>query len=309
MKLYNKNGENLSRVMSDPFKLEKEIQDIVEKNTDPLFSLEFVKSEMSIDSFRLDTLCYDNESNAFVIIEYKRGKNFSVIDQGYTYLSLLLNNKAEFILEYNENMNGNLKRDDVDWSQSRILFISTRFTEYQKHSVNFKNIPFELWEITRFKNNTIGFNKLETSSSVDINSTTPDENSVVKKVSKEVVTYDEAYHLNKSSNRPEWVIELYHKLKERILELGDDVEYKFNKQYIAFYRIRPFTDLIIYNKGIVVMLNLKKGQLKDPLNKAEDVSEKGHWGNGDYRLEINGVDEFEYTMSMITYSYKHQAKD
>lgn len=303
MKLYTNNMGALSRVQSDPFKLERDIQTLVEHNTETLFGLEFVKSELQVESFRLDSLCFDRERNAFVIIEYKKGKNFSVIDQGYTYLSLMLNNKAEFILEYNENMDGNLKRDDIDWSQSRIIFVSPRFSEYQKHSVNFDNIPFELWEITRFKNNTVGFNQLETTSDVDINNTITDESNVVKKVSKEVITYNETYHLEKSTRRPDWIKELYFTIKERILALGDDVECKFQKQYIAFYRNRPFTDLILHNKRIVVMINLKQGQLKDPLNKTEDVSGKGRWGNGEYRTEVASLDDLEYVMSLIKQSY------
>lgn len=303
MKLYKKTGDKLEQVVSEPFKLERDIQTLVEVNTETLFGLEFVKSELKVESFRLDSLCFDRERNAFVIIEYKKGKNFSVIDQGYTYLSLMLNNKAEFILEYNENMDGNLKRGDIDWSQSRIIFVSPRFSEYQKHSVNFDNIPFELWEITRFKNNTVGFNQIETSSNVDINSTITDENNVVKKVSKEVTTYNEAYHMEKNTRRPDWIKELYYTLKERILGLGDDVECKFQKQYIAFYRNRPFTDLILHNKRIVVMINLKKGQLKDPLNKTEDVSEKGHWGNGEYRTEVASIDDLEYVISLVKQSY------
>jgi hypothetical protein len=91
-------------------------------------------------------MAYDNETNSFVIIEYKRDKNFSVIDQGYAYLSLMLNNKADFILEYNENQEKTLKRKDVDWSQSRVVFISPSFTSYQKEAINFKDLPIELWE-------------------------------------------------------------------------------------------------------------------------------------------------------------------
>jgi hypothetical protein len=75
--------------------------------------------------------------------------NFSVIDQGYAYLSLMLNNKADFILEYNENCKDTLKRDDLDWSQSRVIFISPVFNNYQKESINFKDLPFELWEVKR----------------------------------------------------------------------------------------------------------------------------------------------------------------
>ena len=40
----------------------------------------------------------DNENKSFVIIEYKIDQSFSVIDQGYAYLGILLNNKAEFTL-------------------------------------------------------------------------------------------------------------------------------------------------------------------------------------------------------------------
>jgi hypothetical protein len=65
------------------------------------------------------------------IIEYKRDKNFSVIDQGYACLALLLNNKAEFILLYNEKNMNPLRKEDVDWTQSRVIFVSPSFTTYQ----------------------------------------------------------------------------------------------------------------------------------------------------------------------------------
>jgi hypothetical protein len=88
-----------------------------------LFELDLVKSEFELHGFRIDTLAFDEESRAFVIIEYKKDRNFSVVDQGMAYLNLMLNNKADFILEYNESSNSshNLKREQVDWSQSRII--------------------------------------------------------------------------------------------------------------------------------------------------------------------------------------------
>ena len=66
-----------------------------------MFGYEFVKSELQLGNLRIDTLAFDNENRSFVIIEYKIDQSFSVIDQGYAYLGLLLNNKADFILEYN----------------------------------------------------------------------------------------------------------------------------------------------------------------------------------------------------------------
>jgi len=64
--------------------------------------LKLVKSQFAIENFRIDSLAFDEETKAFVVIEYKKGENFSVIDQGYTYLSLVLNNKAECVLAYQE---------------------------------------------------------------------------------------------------------------------------------------------------------------------------------------------------------------
>ena len=308
MKLYKPHSGSLQRVKTVPFKLEKEIQQLVEDNVLSLFELEFIKSELSYGDFRFDTLCFDKELNSFVIIEYKKGSSYSVIDQGYTYLSLLLNNKSDFILEYNETLDKNIKRDEVDWSQSKVIFISPQFTDYQKNSINFKNLPFELWEITRYTDESIGLNKISTESNVDINSTISNESSdgVVRKVSKEIIRYDEEYHLSKNKNRPDWVTELYRKLKNRILELGDNIEIRFGKQTIGFSNNKVFSDLILYNKGVGVVINLKKGKLKDSLNLTEDLSDKGHWGSGDYRIWLKSEDNLEYTISLIRQSYQNQ---
>ena len=108
-----------------------------------MFNLQFVKSELTIKDFRIDTLAFDKENKSFVILEYKRDRSYSVIDQGYTYMSLMLNNKSDFILDYNEICGASLKREDIDWSQSKIIFISPNFNEFQKLSVNFKDVPFE----------------------------------------------------------------------------------------------------------------------------------------------------------------------
>ena len=78
------------------FKIERDMQRLVENNLGSVFGLELVRgstknAEMQLKGLRFDTLAFDKEANAFVIIEYKNGTNFSVIDQGYAYLSLLVN--------------------------------------------------------------------------------------------------------------------------------------------------------------------------------------------------------------------------
>ena len=88
MALYNLKDQKLDFIKEVSFKLEKDIQNICEQNMLELLNCKFISSEFSIENFRLDSLAFDENTSSFVILEYKRDKNFSVIDQGYAYLSL-----------------------------------------------------------------------------------------------------------------------------------------------------------------------------------------------------------------------------
>jgi len=127
-----KNGK-LAFIEEVDFKLEKDIQKICEDDIHQLFSLEIVKSQFTFQNFRIDTLAFNPKSKSFVVIEYKKDRNFSVIDQGYAYLSLLLNNKADFVFEYNENKKKSLKRDDIDWTQQE-LYLYLLFSRSIKYN-------------------------------------------------------------------------------------------------------------------------------------------------------------------------------
>ena len=80
MNIYNFQRNQLYNLREKPFKLEKEIQNLFEYNLNLVTGLEMVKSEFSIKGKRIDTLAYDSQSNAFIIIEYKRDKNESAVD-------------------------------------------------------------------------------------------------------------------------------------------------------------------------------------------------------------------------------------
>jgi hypothetical protein len=112
--------------------------------------------------------------------------------------------------------------------------VSPQFTEYQKHSINFKDVPFELWEIKRYENELISLVEHQSSSNESISSISTDPESVVSKVSREVQIYSEEHHLE---NKNDMVLELYNKIKIRIIDLGD-VEIVPRKQYIVFTFIK-----------------------------------------------------------------------
>ena len=100
MPIYTNTKGQLNQVKEKTFKLEREIQSLFEENLGTVMGLELIKSEFSIKNKRIDTLAYDSQTNAFIIIEYKKDKNVSVVDQGFTYLSLMLENKADFIVSW-----------------------------------------------------------------------------------------------------------------------------------------------------------------------------------------------------------------
>jgi hypothetical protein len=303
MAIYSQ-GKSLQLIKENQFKYEKEIQQMVENNITTLLNLVFIKSEYSLNNFRIDTLAFDFETKSFVIIEYKRDKTFSVVDQGYAYLSLMLNNKADFILEYNENKHDNiLKKTDVDWSQSRVIFVSPSFTSYQKEAINFKDLPIELWEIKRFENNTVSFEQIQKTNAIEsIKTISKSSDKTVEKVNQEVKVFTENDHLQKADFK---IIELYEKLKGGLLNLDDNVNIQPKKQTIGF-RIDNaiFCDILILKKGLNIYINLKSGDLLDEKKIARDVSNIGHWGNGSYEIKLTDSENFEYILGLLKQSLK-----
>lgn len=301
MVLFSIKGEELKKVHRVDFKLERDIQNITEHNMSIIFGLDLVKSEFQLNNLRLDSLAFDEETKSFVVIEYKKSSNFSVVDQGYAYLALLLNNKADFILEYNESKEGYLSKNDVDWSQSRVIFIAPQFTKYQRQAIEFKDLPIELWEVTKYKNDIIYFNQLKASNTSESIKKVSTKSEIVQKVSNEVKVYTEEDHLKTTSDD---VKELYDELKDRIYNLGETIEIKPTKYYIAFKSNTNFVDFIIQKNQIKLRLNVRKGALDDPKNVTRDISNIGHWGNGDYGIDIIPGDDLDYLMTVIRQSYE-----
>ncbi len=296
MILYNNTAFQLQQVKEKPFKLESEIQKIFENNLQLIMGLQMVRSEFTIKNKRIDTLAYDKQTNAFIIIEYKRDKNYSVVDQGLTYLNLMLQNKAEFILTYNETLKDTLHSKDVDWSQSRVAFVSPSFTENQISASDFKDFGIELWEIKQFDNGTISINSIKKSTSAPSIKPLLENNDKLKDIKENIKVFAEEDHFNNGS---EASIELYEKVKASILNLADNIEIKPQKYYIAFKKGNNISDIEMQKKGLKIFINAKIGTLDDPKGLLMDVSNIGHRGNGDYQIQIVNDDDLEYIMSLI----------
>ncbi len=284
------------------FKNEKELQKYFENNLEQILGFVFICTEFTVGNFRIDSLAFDTESKSFKIIEYKNVKNHSLVDQGYTYLKLLLERKADFVLQYNTITKSALTINDIDWSQSRIIFVSPIFTQYQLNATDFKNIPVDLVKVTRYEKDIIDIDLIKKTSNVKIEEFGIENEQ--KEVNKEIKVYTEEDHLSKVSENTQ---KLYELIKSKILEL-DDIDIDVKKVYVAFKGRRNIADIEFNQNKLKVYINLKNGMLEDPLNIAQDITQIGHWGNGDYRVEVSSEEDIDNVMPLIKQSLKVNKK-
>ncbi|GAG40493.1 unnamed protein product, partial [marine sediment metagenome] len=224
-------------------------------------------------------------------------------DQGYSYLSLMLNNKADFVLEYNEKTNHSLKKKkDIDWSQSKVLFISSAFTPYQRNAIGFKDLPIEIWEVKKYDNGTIFYNQLkplEARESIK----TISKNKTLEKVNKEIREYSFDDIFKKDWIKPK---KLFDTLREDILEIDERIEEKINKFYIG-YKIGFFNVCTIHafkSKLELHLIRVEKGDLKDPKNEIDQTPwQKYGWGRF-CSYTIKNFNEIDYGLFLIKQVYE-----
>ena len=301
MKIFTSQKGILTQLKQGKFKLEKDIQNLFEHNLSLLTGYIFIRSEFSIKNSRIDTLAFDPEAKAFVIIEYKRQQNSSVVDQGISYLNLMLEYKADFLIEYNETQSKPLTRSDIDWSQSKVIFVSPSFNDFQIQATNFKDLPIELWEVNCFDNEIITVNLINKSKSAPNIKTVTTEETKELATLKEIKVYQEDDHLN---DKPDFIQELYETYKQAILNLEPNIEVVPRKRYIAFKKDRNIVDIVTQKKALKLWINLPYGELDDPKKLAKNIEDKGHWGNGDYEISTDSTQYLEYIMSLIKQAIK-----
>lgn len=277
-----------------------------------LLGLRFVASEFSVAQFRFDSVAYNAASNSFVIIEYKNDRNFSVVDQGYSYISTLLNHKADFVLKYNQVFGVSKGLEDFDWSQVRVFFVAPQYTKYQLNSINFSDLPMELWKIKRYEQGIIQFESIKPtiagasiSGYVSAANTAALDPAHAADVPAEVIVYTEDDRLKDGSDASR---ALYFELRDYIMSLNEDISIKPTKLYVAFQlNNHHLADIKLQRNSIVLWLNAQYGILDDPRHLITDVTHIGHHGNGNCQIKISDAVHMGYIKDLILAHYHNQA--
>jgi len=306
MPLYKIDASKLTPVPTKDFRLERDAQRLVEANIGQVFGLKFVDTEFQLNGLRVDTLAFDEETNSFVVIEYKRDRSSSVIDQGYSYLALVLNNKADFVLRYNETQKASLTKAHIDWSATRVIFVAARFTTHQLGSINFQDLPIELWKVQLFDGGLLSIEQQLADKQAESIKTVTKSSVKTDSVEREIKTYTVGDLIR--DDYPSKL--LYEELSTRILDIDSSFVESPKKGYIGYKIGNQIIVAIVPQKNRLI-LEFNRTQPKDvddPKGLVEYIPKSLEYKNRHMsRMFIENNSVINYAISITEQVYKkHQ---
>ncbi len=287
IRLFDLEREKASEIKKKSVDLERQIQKLVEKNLEEFFGIRFLDSEYSTGKKhkgRIDTLGID-ENNSPVIIEYKRQKNENIINQGLFYYDWLMDHKGDFEILVRDRFGND---SVVDWSSPRLLCIAEDFTKYDGHAVEQMNRNIELIRYQLYEGGHILF-ELVNAIEGETQEASPEKN----------YKYFKDYHKEASTK----IKEIFQEMEDYIFSLGDDIQKKELKFYCAYKRLRNFACVEIRKGKILIYLKVDIYSLKHIPDIGRDVSNIGHYGTGNFELEIRDLEQLEEAKHYIEKSY------
>jgi predicted transport protein len=132
---------------------------------------------------------------------------------------------------------------------------------------------------------------------------TPKFTTSLGKTDKLQETFTLEYHLGMADDNTK---SLFESLKEQILAIDKEIIEDPKKLYVAYKTTRNFVDVVIKKSKLKLYINMKTGSLDDPRGVAKDLESPvhiGHWGNGDYEVEVTSKTDLDYVMNLIQQSY------
>lgn len=271
--------------------VEKALQTLFEANLEPLLGVQFLATEYStgpVHGGRIDTLGLDEDGSP-VIIEYKRFSTENVINQGLFYLDWLLDHKKEFQWLVMDVL-GQEEAAKVEWSAPRLICIASDFTKYDGHAVKQINRSIELMRYRRFSGDLLMIELAHSprapraftaQAATDTTSIAFPPADVRDPYLSQRISY-------RLANASPALKDIYDQLAGMLTGLGDDVQMKELKLYVAFKRIKNFACVEVYpqSKTVVayVKINPDTVVLEDGFTR--DVRKIGHFGTGDLEITL-----------------------
>lgn len=272
--------------------LEREIQNLIERNMETFFGVRFLKSEYVISNGRMDSIGID-ENNCPVIFEYKRSSSENVINQGLFYLDWLLDHKADFKLLVIEEL-GMEAAKEIDWSLPCVICVANDFTKYDLHAVNQMQKNIKLVKYKKYGNELVLFEHLNAPIVKPIQSSDSEESRR---------GYEQKTHLEKLSTIPTELKVIYEDICSYIESLGDDIAANQLKLYLAYKKVQNLICIEVYHKQIILRLKLDPESVVLEEGFTKDMRNIGHYGTGDLQVTIKNKEDFERAKALIERAY------
>ncbi len=90
------------------------------------------------------------------------------------------------------------------------------------------------------------------------------------------------------------------------MSLGDDVNQKQLKLYVAFRRIRNFATVIVQKKNLQLYIHTNPDQVTLEEGFTRDVRQIGHWGTGDLEVLLTSHDDLRRAEPLILQAYEQR---
>ena len=81
---------------------------------------------------------------------------------------------------------------------------------------------------------------------------------------------------------------------------------EFLKIYVAFKAETNFVDVVPQASQLRLSLNIRFHELHDPKSLATDVTNLGHWGNGDAEIKLSEPGELRYVIGLVRQAFEKQ---
>lgn len=288
--------------------LEKPLQTLIEANLLSMLGIRFVATEYATGrthAGRIDSLGLD-ENNSPVILEYKRSVGENVINQGLYYLDWLMDHQAEFKLQVMEKL-GVAAAADIDWTSPRVLCIAADFTKYDAHAVQQISQSVELIRYRRFGTDLLLLEQINTASNgrsrARIRNVADGELELPATARSAAAASDKSYAEWLAQLGPD-MLELVSSLDDFIVSLGDDVQRKELKLYMAFKRLKNFATVVLQKNRLLLFVHVDPDLLMPLAPNMRDARKFGHWGTGDLEISITGFADLEQAKPVIVQAYE-----
>ena len=103
------------------------------------------------------------------------------------------------------------------------------------------------------------------------------------------------------------MVDRFEALRASLLALGDDVQERTLKNYIAFTRIKNFACIEFRTNASKILLYLKVSPdtlILEP-GFTRDVSKTGHFGTGDLEVSLSKASDLDRALPLIVRSYEN----